>query len=99
MTQLAILHVSFEEFCECVSINEEVIMTLIENGIVAPAQGNLRTEWLFSITAVTVAKKAVRIHQDLAIDWASIPLVLDLLTEIDELRMENDRLKHRLSRW
>ena len=99
MTQLAILYVNFEELCESVSISEAMILQLIEYGIVVPVQGNMPAEWLFNVATVSVAKKAVRIHQDLTIDWASIPLVLDLLTEIDALRVENESLRHRLSRF
>jgi chaperone modulatory protein CbpM len=99
MTQLAILYINFEELCKSVSISEDMIIALIEYGIVVPAQGDIPAEWLFSITAVSVAKKAVRIHQDLAINWASIPLVLDLLTEIETLQMENAHLKNRLNRF
>jgi chaperone modulatory protein CbpM len=99
MTQLAILHINFEELCQSVSISEAMILQLIEHGIVTPIQGNIPTEWLFNVATVSVAKKAARIHLELAIDWASIPLVLDLLTEIEALQIENAHLKNRLNRF
>jgi chaperone modulatory protein CbpM len=99
MAQISIMHVSFAELCESVSINEELMLELIEHGIVAPIQGELREEWLFSASAVNVVSKATRIHRDLAIDWADIALVLNLLEEVETLRTENAMLKQRLSRF
>lgn len=99
MTSLSIVHVSFAELCESVSINEEMMLELIGYGIVAPVQGNLPQEWLFSASAVNVVSKATRIHHDLAIDWADIALVLNLLEEVETLRTENAMLKQRLSRF
>jgi chaperone modulatory protein CbpM len=99
MTQLSIVHVSFADLCESVSINEELLLELIAHGIVAPIEGELREEWLFNVSAVNIASKATRIHRDLAIDWADIALVLNLLEEVETLHAENTLLKQRLSRF
>lgn len=99
MTPLAIVHISLEELCQSVSINEELMVELIEHGIVTPVAGELPQEWLFNVNAVSVANKAKRIQHDLVMDWADIPLVLSLLEEIDELRAENNNLKQRLRRF
>ena len=99
MTQLSILHVSFEELCEFSSITETLMVELIEHGVVTPVAGEVPAEWQFSISSVVAAKKASRLHHDLAMDWENIPLVLNLLEEIAALRTENDRLKQRLSRF
>lgn len=99
MTALSILHVSFEELCEFSSITETLMVELVEHGVVTPVAGAIPAEWQFSVAAVVVAKKASRIHHDLAMDWESIPLVLKLLEEIEILRAENSRLKQRLGRF
>lgn len=99
MTTLPILYVSFEELCQSISINEKQMLELIEQDIVTPVTGRIREEWKFNVTAISIANKAARIHLELLVDWADIPLVLNLLEEIDELRAENDRLKQRMSRF
>ena len=99
MTQLSILHVSFEELCEFSSITETLMVELIEHGVVTPVAGEIPAEWQFSVASVVVAKKASRLHRDLAMSWENIPLLLNLLEEIAALRTENDRLKQRLSRF
>lgn len=99
MTQLSIVHVSFEELCQSVSINEELLLELVAHGIVVPVQGELQEEWLFNASAVNAISKAARLHRDLAIDWADIALVLKLLEEVETLRAENAMLKQRLSRF
>lgn len=99
MTQLSIVHVSFAELCQSVSLSEELLLELVAHGIVAPVQGELQEEWLFSVSAVNVISKAARLHRDLAIDWADIALVLRLLEEVDKLRTENAMLKQRLGRF
>lgn len=99
MAQLSIVHVSFDELCQSVSISEELLLELVAHGIVAPVQGELQREWLFNASAVNVISKAARIHRDLAIDWADIALMLRLLEEVEELRAENTMLKQRLGRF
>ncbi len=99
MTQLSIMQISFEELCQSVSVTEELLLELVAHGIVEPVQGNHQEEWLFNVNAVNIASKATRIHRDLAIDWADIALVLNLLEEIETLKTENSLLKNRLNRF
>lgn len=93
------LNISFADLCQSVSINEALMIELVDYGIVTPVAGQQQEEWLFNVTAVSVANKAKRIHQDLVIDWADIPLVLRLLEEMEELRVENNYLRQRLNRF
>lgn len=99
MMKLSILHVSFEELRQSVSVSEELLLELVAHGIVAPVQGELQEEWLFNVAAVNVIGKAARLHRDLAIDWADIALVLKLLEEVETLRTENAMLRQRLGRF
>lgn len=99
MTELSVFQVSFEELCEFSSITETLMVELIEHGVVTPLAGEIPADWQFSVAAAVIAKKASRIHNDLAMDWESIPLVLNLLEEIEILRTENSSLKKRLNRF
>jgi chaperone modulatory protein CbpM len=99
MIELSVRQISFGEFMLSVGISDELVMELVQSGVVSPLAGDQPEEWLFKVDAVHVAKKAVRIHRDLALDWADIALVLHLLEEMEQLRAENDLLTQRLQRF
>ena len=88
-----------EEFCHCTSISENILHELVEHSIAIPIRGTRSQDWLFNVAAVSIVKKATRIHQDLAIEWAGIALVLNLLDDIEDLKIENEKLKKQLSRF
>lgn len=88
-----------EELCHCASINENVLYELVEHSIAVPNTGVHAHEWLFNAAVVNVVKKATRIRRDLAVDWAGIALVLNLLDDIEDLKLENEKLKKQLTRF
>ena len=53
----------------------------------------------FTVTSISIANKAARIHGELMVDWEDVPLILSLLDEIETLRNENVLLKSRLERF
>lgn len=93
------LYISFDELCQCVSISQAQIVDLVEQGVLRPETGVRQQEWRFSHVAVTVVGRAERLHRQLAVEWADMPLVLELLAELNELRAENSMLKQRLGRF
>lgn len=93
------VYISFDELCQCVSISEAQVVDLVEQGVLRPEAGLRQDEWRFSHVAVTVVGKAERLHHQLAVEWADMPLVLELLEELTELRAENSMLKQRLKRF
>lgn len=92
-------HVSFYELCESANISAEYIIELVEYDIIFPVRGKEPQEWQFSVNAVRIVQRAVRLHSDLEIDWADIGLVLNLLNEVEQLKYENAQLKQQLSRF
>jgi chaperone modulatory protein CbpM len=99
MTSVTRVHVSFAELCQCVSVSEERVLSLITEGIVTPTVGKFPDEWEFDSACVTLVHKAARLHRDLTVEWADIPLILSLLDEVQQLRAENGHLKQRLNRF
>lgn len=96
MTQV---HINFAELRQCVSISEEQLLELVAEGILTPEAGELPEEWEFDSASVSVVHKAERLHRDLTVEWADIPLVLGLLEEVQQLKAENVYLKQRLGRF
>jgi len=99
MTSLSVMHISFEELCASLNIDQATVYELVEYQIIRPDTGTAPQEWLFNAAAVSVVKKAIRLHRDLQIDLADVALVVKLLEENEALQEENARLKQRLSRF
>ena len=99
MTSISIKHISFEELCASVNIDQATVYELVEYQVIQPETGRVPEEWLFNAAAVSVVKKALRLHRDLQIDLADVALVVKLLQDNEVLREENVRLKQRLRRF
>ncbi|MFT7219763.1 MAG: chaperone modulatory protein CbpM [Candidatus Azotimanducaceae bacterium] len=98
MAKPEIHYFSFEDLCDVTELTSHVVIEVVEHGIVEP-RGNDPASWVFDVDMITVTKKAVRLHQDLGIDWTGIALAINLLDEVESLRVENEKLKRRLERF
>ncbi|WP_022960848.1 chaperone modulator CbpM [Halopseudomonas pelagia] len=99
MSTVTQVTINFAELRQCVSISEEQLLELVAEGILTPEAGTLPEEWRFASTSVSLVHKAERLHRDLTVEWADIPLVLGLLEEVEQLKAENAYLKQRLGRF
>jgi chaperone modulatory protein CbpM len=81
------------ELIDIGQIDEKIIIEMIEYGVIEP-RGQTQQEWKFTSFALIRFKKALRLHRDLAVNWAGISLALDLLDEVDELRQQLAVLKN-----
>jgi chaperone modulatory protein CbpM len=90
--------VSFKDLCESAKMSSDYLAELVAYNIIKPITGKTTEDWRFSGTAVKVVNKAIRLHQDLEIEWADTALVVDLLDEIDQLESENRQLKKQMNR-
>jgi chaperone modulatory protein CbpM len=99
MTMITQMHISFIELRQCISFSEAQLLELIAEGIITPLAGDIAEEWLFDTACVTTLHKAARLHDDLNVEWADIPLVLSLLEDVERLKAENTYLRQRLTRF
>ncbi len=81
------LSFSFREFCQVCGADGELVILLVEEGVLEP-HGTAPDEWRFSGHAVTRARRAMTLARDLRVNWPGAALALDLLEEIDRLRLE-----------
>lgn len=88
---------SAQDLCQAMHISEHCLVEIVENGIVEPT-GQSLIDWLFDTEAFALVRRAIRLQRDLELDWAATALALNLLSELDKLRIENDYLKQRLGR-
>ena len=91
-------YLSFSELCLQEGLTENIVIEIIEQGIVEPL-GDSPGEWLFSPSMLVVTKKAARLHRDLDVNWAGIALAIELLHQVEGLREKNRYLERRLSRF
>ncbi|MFI4938296.1 MAG: chaperone modulator CbpM [Candidatus Berkiellales bacterium] len=77
---------SLVELCEICVVSEETITEIIEYGIVSPVEE--APNLAFNAQSLPRIKKAIRLQQDLAINWSGVSLVLELLDEITLLRQQ-----------
>ncbi|HEY0286613.1 MAG TPA: chaperone modulator CbpM [Pseudomonas sp.] len=93
-----VVELDMKEFCQVVDIPPDYVIEIVEHGILEP-QGQNPEEWLFDIYSLSVAKRAAKLHHDLAMEWDGVALALDLLDELERVRAENRMLKQRLGRF
>jgi len=67
-------------------IDKPMLEEMVAHGILEPSQGQTHESWVFDYLALHRAQRALRLHQDLAINWSGIALALELLDELQELR-------------
>jgi chaperone modulatory protein CbpM len=93
-----IVELDMKEFCQVVDMSPAYVIEIVEHGILEP-QGQKPDEWLFDTYSLTVARRAAKLHHDLAIEWEGVALALELLDELESVRAENRMLKQRLGRF
>ena len=85
--------ISLHEVCSIVNLQTEVVCQWVAEGVVTPS-GRRISEWRFSQYQLQRIRQARRLQHDLNINTASLPLVLDLLDEISQLRRSLRRMEN-----
>jgi len=92
------IELTLADVLQALQLTESSLFKMVEVGIVEP-KGTAPKEWSFDINAVCVARQATRIHRDLRIEWSAVAVIIDLVTERDQLHTENQTLKQQLTRF
>ena len=78
---------SLSQVCEICGIEAVLVAELAAHGVINPPGGEPEM-WSFSEHDLLRSQKAIRLRNDLGIDWAGLALALDLLEEIERLRAQ-----------
>jgi chaperone modulatory protein CbpM len=73
------------ELCRACRGSDQQLLALVEEGVLEPG-GSGPADWVFDGSALGRARTALRLIDDLALSPAGAALVLDLLSQIDELK-------------
>ncbi|UZE95314.1 chaperone modulator CbpM [Alkalimarinus alittae] len=98
MTEIS-FSLRLNELCQLESIEPDIVIEIVEYGIAQPVKGENTADWVFDTTTVHWIKKAVRLHQDLEIDWVAVAMVIDLMQQKESLLRENEHFQCQLKRF
>ncbi|HCW89960.1 MAG TPA: molecular chaperone [Marinobacter sp.] len=88
---------TLREVCERGGCHAEFIINLVSHGVITPVEEAPReADWQFDAAALARLGKALRLQRDLDINLPGLAMSLDLLDEVESMRREVDRLRHRL---
>jgi chaperone modulatory protein CbpM len=94
----AMLIISFDELCQSEQFNQELIIEIVDYGIAKPISGKSAHEWQFDTDSVRWLKTAIRLYNQLEIDWIAVAMIVELLKQKEALAVENEYLQRRLER-
>jgi len=77
---------SLADLCRLCNVSAEMIESMIDEGIITP-MGHTPREWQFTFIAVKRVQTVIRLQQDLRVNLPGCALALDLLDEIEALRL------------
>ena len=98
MTEL-VVSISFHELCQYEDLSEQIVIEVVDHGIAEPVAGDDVADWVFDATSVHWLHKAVRLHNQLEIDWVAVAMVIDLLRRNEELERQRQCLEQQLGRF
>lgn len=84
-----------DDICQRLAADPDDVLALIDHEIIEPTGDQNEC---FSEDALPVAARALRLHQDLEMDWNGVAMALELLDELQALRRENRQLRAKLAR-
>ncbi|MCK9395404.1 MAG: chaperone modulator CbpM [Methylobacter sp.] len=76
------------QLCHACGIHADWVISLVEESIIEPQQGDEIHLWRFSGTSLVRVRSALRLQRDLGVNLAGIALALDLLEELENLRTQ-----------
>ena len=86
------IELSLVELCRACRLSAEQVFELVEEGIVEP-RGRQPASWRFAGVSIQRVRRAQRLQQDLGVNTAGVALVLDLLDELEAMRLRLRRLE------
>lgn len=75
------------ELCRVCQVDREQLIALVDEGVLAPS-GDDPQSWRFGDASFGRARAALRLIRDLELNIAGVALVLELLDEIEALRLQ-----------
>ena len=79
---------TLEELCRVCKVKDDLVYAMINEGILTPT-GEAPKSWIFSGAAIKKVQITVRLQEDLRVNLPGAALAIELLEEIEELRVKS----------
>ena len=86
------VEMTLAELCSAFEMTEAQVIELVEQGVVDP-QGGQPAVWRFHGVSIRRIQRAQRLERDLGVNTAGAALALDLLDELEQLRIRLSRIE------
>ena len=86
------LELSLGELCQVCRLTQEEVLELVEYGVAEP-RGRQQASWRFRGVTIRRIHRARSLQSDLGVNMAGAALALDLLEELERLRVRLARLE------
>lgn len=83
---------SVDELSRLCAVEPSYIVELVQEGVLSVTAVEAE-QWRFAGTALSRARRALRLQRDLELNLAGVALALELMEELDALRRELSALK------
>ena len=87
---------SLSQLCRLSNLPAEAILEMMEYGVIEPYHASSE-QWIFKGDSVDRLRCAQRLKKDLGVNTAGAALALDLLQEMNRMRMRLRRLEEQLN--
>ncbi|WP_028583518.1 chaperone modulator CbpM [Desulfogranum mediterraneum] len=81
---------SLTELCRLCGVTAEVVHEMVAEGIITPSSSPGQ-QWRFTALEIRRVQTTIRLQQDLQVNLPGCALALDLLEELEELRLRRGR--------
>jgi chaperone modulatory protein CbpM len=86
------------DVCQRCGVHAEIIIEMVEHGVVEPASTDTNKRWLFDGNELLRLRRAQRLRRDLQLNLPGVALSMDLLDEVERLQQQIASLQHQLQR-
>ncbi len=79
-------HLTLAQLCRVCAVHADYVIELVEEGVIQP-YGEEVNQWYFPGLSIQRTCKARRLQADLGINLAGVAVIIELLDEVDSLRL------------
>lgn len=90
---------TFRQVCERHFLEKEFVVHCVNYGITEVSGGRRKQDWRFPLASIPRLEKAFRLQRDFELEFSALAMILDLLDEVEDLRLLNTALNKRLQYW
>jgi chaperone modulatory protein CbpM len=80
-------HLTLDQLCRTCGVHADWVISLVEEGIIEPEGKEIHC-WRFSGANLVRVRAALRLQRDLGVNLPGIGLALDLMDELENLRVQ-----------